>query len=133
MVRRAKTVGMKCRWKLTLDDEIVMRRHAASGSVGPMRGKIFAEEDGGFGILVVAVAVGVSAPAVDGDGSLKGVFAVEVDPAEPGGAGGFFEGVHEAGGNVVAAECWEDEEAFALGCMRDGVGCAVEDAADDFR
>jgi hypothetical protein len=83
-----------------------------------------------LGVLVVAGRVGVAAAAVQGDGGLEVVFAVEVDPAEAGGAGGVFEGVHEAGGEVVAAEFGEDEEALALGGVRDFEG-AVEDAAGD--
>ena len=96
-----------------------------------MRLKIFAEKEGGFGVLIVAWGVDVAAAAVHGDGGLEDVLAVEVDPAEVGGAGSVFEGVHEAGSEVVAAELGEDEEALPLGGLRDVEG-AEEDAAGDF-
>jgi hypothetical protein len=92
--------------------------------------EIFAEEDGGFGVLVVAEAVGVAAATVHGDGGLEVVLAVKVDGLEASVAGSVFEGVHEAGGEVVAAELGEDEEAFAFCGVGDGVEGTVEDAAD---
>jgi hypothetical protein len=91
---------------------------------------MFAEEDGGFGVVVVTGYVGVAAAAVHRDGGLEVGFAVEVEEVEVGGAGGFFEGVHEAGSEVEASVLREDEEALALGGVGDVEG-AEEDAAGD--
>ena len=130
--------GCRCRWGFEVRAAArwrLARGRAGRGGrerLGASRAEVLAEKDGGLGVLVVARGVGVAAAAVHGDGGGEVVFAVEVEPVEAGGAGGGFEGVHEACGDVVAAEVGEDVETLALGGVGDGVERAVEDAAGDF-
>ena len=66
--------------------------------------ELFAEKEGGLGIVVVAGAGLVSGAEVEMDGGVEIVLGVKVEPLDSGAAGVLLGGLHESVGEAQAAE-----------------------------
>ena len=96
---------------------ILWSRSSATGIDAELCGansQVFAHEQRGLGIVVVAGAMLVAALLVQRNGRLEIVVGVEVNPFQMLVAGVLFEDIEEHAGNMPSAGRWPDVEAFAL-------------------
>lgn len=74
------------------------RNAGYNSAVTPL--ELFAEKEGGLGIVIVARAALVSGAEIEVDGGMEIVLGVEVEPVNTGTASVLFGGLHEGVGEV---------------------------------